>query len=113
MRAPPASDHASPRLQQNEFGGPVATRVGLAFRWVVALIGLWLAAAIVLVNIDYGDAYSTVANAKYFLGTASDYFWQRGPMMALLLIPGEWLAQQLGRQRLQWHTELASPGSNG
>lgn len=96
MRAPPASDHASPRLQQNEFGGPVATRVGLAFRWVVALIGLWLATAIVLVNIDYGDAYSTVANTKYFLGTASDYFWQRGPMMALLLIPGEWLAQQLG-----------------
>lgn len=95
MTAPFAAGNASTHPQQSEFRGPDSARIALTFKLLATLIGIWLAAAVALVNVDYGDAYSTVANAQYFLGTASDYFWQRGPMMALLLIPGEWLAQQL------------------
>ena len=63
---------------------------------LLSALGLWLAAAAWLVNVEYGDGYSTVANADYLLGTSDAWFWQRGPMMALLLVPGEWLAQRLG-----------------
>lgn len=77
-------------------------RPGIADRWVgrtmlvlLAVIGVWLAAAAWLVNVEYGDGYSTVANADFFVGSSGSWFWQRGPVMALLLVPGEWLAQWL------------------
>lgn len=56
----------------------------------------WLLLSLSFVNIDLDDGYTTIANTRYFLGESPDYFWQRGPLMALLLIPGEWLADSLG-----------------
>ncbi len=73
----------------------VDRRVAVGFRIVALLIGGWLLAAALLVNVEYGDGYSAVANAEYFLGSSSVYFWQRGPLMSLLLVPGEWIAQWL------------------
>lgn len=70
-------------------------RVAYAIRLALSILGAWLAAAAWLVNVEYGDGYSTVANADYLLGTSDAWFWQRGPVMALLLVPGEWLAQRL------------------
>lgn len=61
-----------------------------------AIVGIWLAWATTWVNIDFDDGYSTIANAQYFLGITSDYFWQRGPALALVLVPAEWLAGYLG-----------------
>jgi hypothetical protein len=69
--------------------------VGRLMLLLLSVLGLWLAAAALLVNVEYGDGYSTVANADYLLGTSESWFWQRGPLMALLLLPGEWLAQRL------------------
>ena len=65
--------------------------------WVcTGVVGVWLAWAATWVNIDFDDGYSTIANAQYFLGTTSDYFWQRGPFLALVLVPAEWLSGWLG-----------------
>lgn len=69
--------------------------VGHAATLLLLLLGIWLAAAAWLVNVEYGDGYSVVVNAGYLLGSADAWFWQRGPLMALLLVPAEWLAQAL------------------
>lgn len=60
----------------------------------VVLAG-WLLASLFLVNIEFDDGYTTIVNSKYFLGHAPDYFWQRGPLIATLLIPAELLATWL------------------
>lgn len=66
------------------------------FSICVLLMAAWLIASIYLVNIEFDDGYSTMVNSKYFLGQAEDYFSQRGPLMAILLIPAQWVARWLG-----------------
>lgn len=56
----------------------------------------WLFLSLAMVNMDFDDGYTTIANTRYFLGESPDYFWQRGPLVALLLIPGEFLSDSLG-----------------
>lgn len=68
---------------------------GRAATLALLLLAAWLAAAAWLVNVEYGDGYSVVANSEYLLGTSDAWFWQRGPLMSLLLVPAEWLAQRL------------------
>lgn len=72
------------------------------------VVGIWLAWAVAWVNIDFDDGYSTVANAQYFLGITADYFWQRGPAMALLLVPAEWLSGWLGLHPFDVRTHHAT-----
>lgn len=67
----------------------------------LGLLGLWLAAALLLVDIDLDDGYATVANAQHFLGLSEFYAFIRGPLMGLLLVPAEWLANALGRPPLE------------
>lgn len=74
---------------------PRSTVVSWSIAAALALIAAWLAASVPLVNLEFGDGYSTVANARYFLGTSAEYFWQRGPLMAIVVAPGEWLARVL------------------
>lgn len=76
-------------------GTAAATSRRVQRAWSLLLLALacWLAAAAWLVDVEYGDGYSTVANAEYLLGSSGSWFWQRGPMLALLLVPAEWLAQ--------------------
>lgn len=62
---------------------------------VMAAIASWLLASLFWVNIDGDDGYTTIANAQYFLDISPDYFWQRGPLVAWLLMPTEWLANRL------------------
>lgn len=59
----------------------------------VVLATMWLVAAIYLVNIEFDDGYATIINSKYLLGSAPTYYWQRGPVLAFLLTPAEYLAR--------------------
>ena len=86
---------------------PDDRRALIAFRLVLLCLGVWLAWSLTRVNIEFGDGYSTIANAQYFLGDAHPYFWQRGPMLALLLVPAEWLAQTLQLHPLNVRTHHA------
>ena len=68
-------------------------------RWAhgtLLLIASWLLASVYWVNIEFDDGYTTIANAQYFLGISPDYFSQRGPLLAWLLMPAEWLSNHLG-----------------
>lgn len=73
-----------------------STEVLISQGWRLAFgcLCVWLGACAWLVNVEYGDGYSTVANAEYLLGSSDAWFWQRGPVMAVLLVPAEWLAQR-------------------
>ena len=84
--APPIGDR--PR------GG--APQVEYWANFVLMSIASWLLASIYWVNIEFDDGYTTIANAQYFLGISSDYFSQRGPLLAWLLMPAEWLSHRLG-----------------
>ncbi len=83
-------------------------RVLAAYRVVLLLIAAWLAWSLSRVNIDFADAYSTIANAQYFLGDSHAYFWQRGPLLALVLLPAEWFAQTLTLHPLDVRTHHAT-----
>lgn len=76
----------------------VAARVKLAYRVALAIVLVWLVASIYFVNIDFDDGYTTIINSKYLLGSAPTYYWQRGPIVAILLMPGEFLARALALQ---------------
>lgn len=67
-------------------------RVKWLARLILAGMGAWLATAVVLVNLELDDGYATIINSQYFLGISDGYFWQRGPMLAWLLMPAEYLA---------------------
>lgn len=56
----------------------------------------WMLASLWWVNIEFDDGYTTIVNSQYFLGISPEYFWQRGPLLAVLLMPAEALANALG-----------------
>lgn len=72
------------------------TQTWWLFCLCAVLIAGWLLSSLFLVNIEFDDGYTTILNSQYFLGSSSVYFWQRGPMMAWLLMPAEWVTQFLG-----------------
>ncbi len=59
------------------------------------LVCAWLLAAAFSIQIEYDDGYNTIINSQYFLGITNVYSWQRGPVMALLLLPAEYLSNLL------------------
>jgi len=64
--------------------------------WVIFwLILIWLAAALYYVNIEFDDGYATISNSQHMLGLSEPYFWQRGPLVPLLLTPAELIANLL------------------
>jgi hypothetical protein len=65
-----------------------------------ALVGAWLLAAAALVDIEYYDGLSAICNARYFLGESTFYIFDRGPLMAWLLMPAEWIKGRLGLEPL-------------
>lgn len=78
----------------------------IQWAWLV-VAAVWLAWGVVQVNIDFDDGYSAIANAQYFLGITPEYFWQRGPAMAVLLVPAEWIAQHLALHPFDVHAHHA------
>lgn len=76
-------------------GAPADIRVTRLF-WALAIaVGAWLLLSALTVNIDFDDGYSTIVNSQSLLGITSGYFWQRGPAMAVWLMPAEWIANRL------------------
>lgn len=75
---------------------PNVQKVQLSFNLIAALISLWLLSSLYFVNLDFDDGYATIVNAQYLLGITPEYFMQRGPAMAVALMPAEWLASALG-----------------
>lgn len=69
-----------------------ASRIGRIAFLVCAMVASWLFATLWLVNIEFDDGYSTILNSQYFLGVTQDYYWQRGPFMAWLMVPAEFIA---------------------
>ena len=55
--------------------------------WI--LLSIWLLASALLISGEYGDGYSTIANTRYFFGDSPGYYFQRGPLAALILWPVE------------------------
>ena len=62
---------------------------------LVAATTVWVVTAAWIAQIDSSDAYAALSNAEYFLGLTDRYAGQRGPLMALLLVPAEWVANLL------------------
>mgnify|MGYP000962731432 CR=1 FL=1 len=63
---------------------------------ILALVAAWLLASLYLNRIELDDGYATIVNSQHFLGVTDGLFWQRGPMLAWLLMPAELLANRLG-----------------
>src|SRR5260370_22049854 len=68
--------------------------------WLVGgvffVIAAWLGAAACVVQIEYYDGLSAIANARYFLGATDRYVADRAPMMGLVLMPAELARTALG-----------------
>jgi hypothetical protein len=80
---------------------------GAEHPWVAAValgcllvLAIWLGLSLYWVGIDFDDGYSTIVNAQHLLGVSSNWVWSRGPLMAVLLIPAEWLSVHLQLQAL-------------
>ncbi len=71
-----------------------------AYYLVLGLIAAWLLLSLAWVNMEFDDGYATIANSQHFLGISSGYFWQRGPLIAWLLMPAEAVANGLGLRPL-------------
>ena len=67
-----------------------------AERVLFLILGCWLAAAAVLVDVEYYDGFEAVANASFFLGKTSYYVANRVPLMSLLILTGEAAKHLLG-----------------
>ena len=80
----------------------------LAGQTFLFLVAAWLVAAAALVGVEYYDGVSAICNAGYFLGSSSFYFFDRGPLMAWLLMPAEALKQWLGLDPLTFVTHHAT-----
>lgn len=64
-------------------------------RWFLLawlLVTLWIVACALLVQGEYGDGYQTIVNARYLFGDSANYYVQRGPVAAMLLLPVEVIA---------------------
>lgn len=72
-----------------------SSRVGRVAFLVCTTVIAWLVATLGFINIEFDDGYSTILNSQHFLGITSDYYWQRGPLMAWILMPAEWMANAL------------------
>lgn len=63
------------------------------FIWLcIGIISAWLFWAATIVGIETGDGYLTLTTSQYFLGINERYGFQRGPLLALYLVPAEWLS---------------------
>src|SRR5687768_8900444 len=74
--------------------------VGTVIRVIVGGVAIRLLAAALGTQIEYYDGLSAIANARYFLGTSEHYIADRGPLMAWLLMPAEWVRSTLGLHTL-------------
>jgi hypothetical protein len=82
-----------------------------AGEWLV-LGGLiaWLVTAASVVDIEYYDGLDTICNARWFLGQGDFFLAHRAPMMAVTLIPAEWMRTTLGLHPLDFrpaHSTMA------
>ncbi|GMU44567.1 MAG: hypothetical protein DYH17_14125 [Xanthomonadales bacterium PRO6] len=87
---------------------PVGRRI---YAFALTFVVLWLAWSLTQVRIEFDDGYTVIANAHYFLGDNPDYFWQRGPLLPLLLLPAAWVAQALALHPLDtwpYHTVVVA-----
>ena len=80
----------------------------LAEGLVFAGLAAWLAAAAALVQVEYYDGLDAVANARLFLGQSDHYVVSRGPLLSLLLVPAQWLAQRLALPPLDFAVHHAA-----
>src|SRR4029453_13334060 len=80
----------------------------VAARLIMSLVAAWLAAAAVLVQIEYYDGISAICNARYFLGLSTFYFFDRGPLMAWVQMPAEFLKSWLSLHPLDVRTHHAA-----
>lgn len=62
---------------------------------VFGLLFSWLAAAAVLVDVEYYDGFDSIRNARYFLGNLPGFVPTRGPIVGLLLVPAQWVADAM------------------
>lgn len=65
---------------------------------LLLLMGAWLVWSVVQVNIEFDDGYATLTNARFHLGQKEHYYSNRAPLMAIILIPAEFLKIILGLQ---------------
>ncbi len=61
----------------------------------ILLIAVWLLGLAWFIDVETADGYASVSNAQFFLGNQSDYFFQRAPLVSILLIPAELIANSL------------------
>ncbi|MFO1492839.1 MAG: glycosyltransferase family 39 protein [Kiritimatiellia bacterium] len=70
-------------------------------RLFLLLLGCWLLAAAVVVDIEYYDGLDSVANARFYTGQSPEYVATRGPLIGLLLIPAEAVRSGFGLHPLE------------
>ena len=67
----------------------------------------WLGLSAALVDIEYYDGISAICNARYFLGHSPFYFFDRGPLMAVLQMAPEAVKEWLGLGALEFRPHHA------
>ena len=87
---------------------PASGPARLAGHTFLFAVGAWLVAAVIFVGVEYYDGVSAICNARYFLGSSSFYLFDRGPLMAWILMPAEALKQWLGLHPLTFLTHHAT-----
>jgi hypothetical protein len=72
------------------------------------LVGSWLLLAAAIVDVEYYDGLSAICNARYFLGASPFYIFDRGPLMAWLQMPAEWVKGALDLAPLDFRPHHAA-----
>ncbi len=82
-------------MPQSADDWPRTAPASAARLWLL-LACVWLALAAAVVDVEYYDGLSAIANARYFLGVAPSYIYDRGPLMAWVQMPAEWARDVFG-----------------
>jgi len=74
----------------NRFNPINSIRPNTVIWLIITAIISWLTWGALVVGVETADGYLTLKTAQYFLGLNQHYGFQRGPFLALYLLPAEW-----------------------
>ncbi|MBK6740173.1 MAG: hypothetical protein IPG64_21245 [Haliea sp.] len=60
------------------------------------VLATWLVWAVTAVNIDFDDGYAAFANSAHFLGQSPVHFYNRAPLLGIMLMPVKLLSDSIG-----------------
>lgn len=92
----------------SNFKPPTNSNINAIIWLFIGLIISWLFWSAAIVGIEIGDGFLTLTTSQYFLGLNETYGYQRGPFLALYLVPAEWLSNAFNLHPLDVRLHHAS-----